>query len=84
VIHHDAAFRQEFLDVAVREGKAQVPPTASRITSGSNWRHLNRPETVETRDIGPAYQRTGEKLQHFLFYGPLATPPEWLAKNQRA
>jgi hypothetical protein len=60
--------------------KRKYQPTASRITSGSNWRHLNKPEIVEVRDIGPAYQIASEKLQHFLPEGGtpfliFGTPP---------
>ena len=43
-------------------------PTASRITSGSNRRHLNSPEIDGTRNIRasyqPAYQVKPPKLQH--------------------
>jgi MFS family permease len=36
-------------------------------TSGSNWRHLNRPQTEEARrSIRPAYHGVTAKLQHFL------------------
>src|SRR5271165_4751145 len=47
--------------------KRKYQPTASRMTSGSNCRHLNRPETEGmSRSIEPAYQITPPKLQHFL------------------
>src|SRR5271165_6628969 len=39
------------------------PPEA--VTSGSNCLRLNRPETDDARSIGPAYQTTPAKLQHF-------------------
>jgi hypothetical protein len=36
------------------------------MTSGSNWRHLNRPETEGvSRSIEPAYQITPSRLQRF-------------------
>ena len=35
------------------------------MTSGSNCRHLKRPETEVSRSIEPAYQITPAKLQHF-------------------
>jgi hypothetical protein len=39
---------------------------ASRMTSGSNWRHLNSPQTEEARrSIRPAYHGVPAKLQHF-------------------
>ena len=40
---------QEFLYVAIREREYQL--TARRITSGSNWRHLNRPAAEGARII---------------------------------
>ncbi len=41
-------------------------PTANRMTSGSNCRHLKRTETEGvSRSIEPAYQITPAKLQHF-------------------
>src|SRR6266481_4106170 len=47
--------------------KRKYQPTASRIISGSNWRHLNRPATEGARTISaPTYQSTPAKLQHFL------------------
>jgi hypothetical protein len=58
VIGAQAPLGQQFLDVTVRKGKVQVPATASRIISGSNWRHLNRAVTEGARSIGPAYQVT--------------------------
>src|ERR1700676_4363799 len=46
--------------------KRKYQPTASRIISGSNWRHLNRPHTEEARrSIRPAYHGLPAKLQHF-------------------
>src|SRR5689334_4776506 len=50
--------------------KRRYHPTASRITSGSNWRHLNRPEIEQTSDIRPAYHLPTRKLQHFLLTHP--------------
>src|SRR5208337_1588130 len=47
--------------------KRRYQPTASRITSGSNWRHLNSPEIDGARSIGPAYQVKPPNLQHFHF-----------------
>src|SRR5271166_4970065 len=44
--------------------KRKYQPTARRITSGSNWRHLNRQETDDAKSIGPPYQTTPAKLQH--------------------
>jgi hypothetical protein len=36
------------------------------MTSGSNWRHLNRPQTEDARrSILPAYHGVTAKLQHF-------------------
>jgi hypothetical protein len=36
------------------------------MASGSNWRHLNRPQTEEARrSIWPAYHGVTAKLQHF-------------------
>ncbi len=43
----------------------QYQPTASKMTSGSNCRHLNRTETEGARSIGPAYQVKPPSLQHF-------------------
>jgi hypothetical protein len=41
-------------------------PTAKRMTSGSNCRHLNRPQTEDARrSIRPAYREVTAKLQHF-------------------
>ena len=38
------------------------------MTSGSNWRHLNRPQTEDARrSILPAYHGVTAKLQHFPF-----------------
>jgi hypothetical protein len=34
------------------------------MTSGSNWRPLNRPGIEGIRHIQPAYQPGAEKLQH--------------------
>ena len=46
----------------------QYQPTASKMTSGSNCRHLKRPETEGvSRSIERAYQIIPAKLQHFLF-----------------
>ena len=40
-------------------------PTASRIIFGSNWRHLDSPQTEEARrSIRPAYYGLRVKLQH--------------------
>ena len=33
------------------QSDTQVPSTAMRMTSGSNWRHLNRPEIEWTRNV---------------------------------
>src|SRR5580704_3243796 len=42
------------------------------MTSGSNWRHLNSPQTEEARkSIRPTYHGLPAKLQHF----PPSTPP---------
>src|SRR5271166_6695985 len=49
VVDRKSALGKEFLDVSVRQCKYQ--PTASRIISGSNWRHLNRPATEGARTI---------------------------------
>jgi hypothetical protein len=35
------------------------------MTSGSNCRHLNRPQTEDARSIGQAYQLKPPNLQHF-------------------
>src|SRR6516164_9304161 len=46
--------------------KRKYHPTASRMTSGSNCRHLNRPQTEDARtSIQPAYHGVTAKLQHF-------------------
>src|SRR6266446_7268211 len=46
--------------------KRKYHPTASRMTSGSNCRHLNKPQTDEARrSIRPAYHGLPAKLQHF-------------------
>src|SRR5580704_15404382 len=46
--------------------KRKYQPIARRMTSGSNWRHLNRPQTEESRtSIQPAYHGRPAKLQHF-------------------
>src|SRR5258707_5404427 len=46
--------------------KRKYHPTASRMTSGSNCRHLNKPQTEEARrTIRPAYHGVTAKLQHF-------------------
>src|SRR4029077_5114955 len=48
--------------------KRKYHPTASRMTSGSNCRHLNKPQPEEARrSIRPAYHGLSAKLQHFLF-----------------
>src|SRR4029077_17010951 len=45
--------------------KRKYHPTASRMTSGSNCRHLNKPQTEEARrSIRPAYHGLPVKLQH--------------------
>src|ERR1700693_5122506 len=45
--------------------KRKYHPTASRMTSGSNCRHLNKPQTEEARrSIRPAYHGLPAKLQH--------------------
>jgi hypothetical protein len=44
------------------------------MTSGSNCRHLNRPQTEEAkRSIRPAYHRVTVKLQHFQLKSGIAT-----------
>jgi hypothetical protein len=46
------------------------------ITSGSNWRHLKRPQTEDARrSILPAYHGVTAKLQHFHSAGPRAFNP---------
>jgi hypothetical protein len=46
--------------------KRKYQPTANRMTSGSNSRHLNRPQTEDARrSIQPAYHGVTAKLQHF-------------------
>jgi hypothetical protein len=41
------------------------------MTSGSDWRHLNKPQTEEARrSIRPAYHGLPAKLQHFPWCGP--------------
>src|SRR5262252_2037209 len=46
--------------------KRKYQPTARRITSGSNCRHLNRLQTEEARmSIRPVYRGVTAKLQHF-------------------
>ena len=56
VIGVQARLGEQLLDVAVRKGKRKYHPTASRMTSGSNCRHLNKPQTEAAwRSIRPAY-----------------------------
>ena len=66
--------------------KRKYHPTASRMTSGSNYRHLNKPQTEEARrSVRPAYQGQPVKLQHSLglcqkeraasFFKPHNIPP---------
>ena len=46
--------------------KRKYQSTASRMTSGSNYHHLNRPLTEEARrSIWPAHRGVTAKLQHF-------------------
>src|SRR5271166_710393 len=46
--------------------KRKCHPTASRMTCGSNCRHLNRPQTEDARrSIQSAYHGVTAKLQHF-------------------
>src|ERR1700730_18073273 len=63
--------------------KRKYQPTASRIISGSNWRHLKRPETEgASKSIEPAYQITPPKLQHFPFSHDVMRGPEtWDAES---
>ena len=69
MIGAQAPLGEQLLDVAVRKGKAQVP-TASRMTFGSNCRHLNKLQTEEARrSIRPAYHGVPAKLQHFPIEG---------------
>jgi hypothetical protein len=57
VIGVQAPLGQQLLHVTVgKSEKRKYQPTARRITSGSNWCHLNRPESEGTRSIGPAYE----------------------------
>jgi len=66
VIHREPTLGQKLLDVAVRKREAQIPAIARRMTSGSNWRHLNRPQTEHARrSIRPTYHGRPAKLQHF-------------------
>src|SRR6266403_4588133 len=47
--------------------KRKYHPTASRMTSGSNCRHSNKPQTEEARrSIRPVYHGLPVKLQHCL------------------
>src|SRR5690242_5944153 len=55
--------------------KRRYHPTARRMTSGSNWRHLNRPEIKRTSDIRPAYHLPARKLQHFRCASPRRSHP---------
>jgi len=43
-----------------------LPVTASRIISGSNWRHLNRTATEGARTISSLSKHSCNKLQHCL------------------
>jgi hypothetical protein len=54
VVDVDAAFGEEFLQVAVGEAVAQVPATASRITSGGNRNPANADGTGTTRRAPPS------------------------------
>jgi hypothetical protein len=46
--------------------KRRYHPPAMRMTSGSNWRHLNRPQTEKgRRRIRAAYHGVTAKLRHF-------------------
>src|SRR5262249_55896605 len=64
---------------------ASYQPTASRMTSGWNCRHLKRPETEGvSRSIGPAYQIRPPKLQHFLIECMVAQSPEQTFKARLA
>jgi hypothetical protein len=66
VIGAQAPLGEQLLDVAE---KRKYHPTASRIISGSNCRHLNKPQTEEARrSIRPAYHGLPAKLQHFPFF----------------
>jgi hypothetical protein len=49
VIHREPTLDQKLLDVAVQSEKRKYQPIARRMTCGSNWRHLNRPQTEESR-----------------------------------
>src|ERR1700693_3384150 len=60
--------------------KRRYHPTASRMTSDSNCRHLNKSQTEEARrSIRQAYHGMTSKLQHFLFedlFSGLTSPSE--------
>src|SRR5260221_10025467 len=57
---------EQLFDVAVRQGKRKYHPTANRMTSGSNCRHLNKPQSEDARrSIQLPYHRMTAKLQHF-------------------
>ena len=45
-----APLGQQLLHITIREREAQIPTTARRITSGSNWRHLSRPHIEESEE----------------------------------
>ena len=67
VVGMQTTLGEQLLDLTVRERERKYHPSASRMTSGSNCRHLNRPESeAVSRSIEPAYQITPPKLQHFL------------------
>ena len=71
-----ASLSQKLFDTTVRQGKAQVPTYGQENHSGSNCRHLNRPQTEEARmsilmSTRPAYHGGTAKLQHFRFITPV-------------
>jgi hypothetical protein len=50
-LRHPLFRRRWFTDEVIINCVRWYLPTASRITSGSNWRHLNSPEIDGTRNI---------------------------------
>src|SRR5271165_247157 len=76
VVDRKSALGKEFFHLAADREKRRYQPTASRMTSGSNCRHLKRPETEGvSRSIERAYQITPPKLQHF----PLRCVRLWIS-----
>jgi hypothetical protein len=53
VVDQKSALSKEFLDARYEWEKRKYHPTASRMTSGSNCRHLNKPQTRRGQEEHP-------------------------------